>query len=57
MDQLMTLSEFANKYRVCRATVANWRSAGLLNCLQVGGRVLITSEQEAQFVLQHSKQS
>ena len=57
MNQLMTLSEFANKYRVCRATVANWRSAGLLNCLQVGGRVLITPEQEAQFVLQHSKQS
>lgn len=57
MTELMTLSEFAAKYRVCRATVSNWRNAGLLTCLQVGGRVLITPEQEAQFVLQHSKQS
>ena len=54
-DVPMTLTEFAHKYRVCRATVANWRNAGLLSTLEVGGRVLITPNQETEFIDRHSK--
>lgn len=54
-DRPMTVSEFAHKYRVCRGTIKNWRANGLLECLQVGGRVLITQDQEAAFVKRHSK--
>jgi hypothetical protein len=50
-----TVAEFAHKYRVCRATVTNWRNAGYLDCLQVGTRVLITHEQEKEFVERHTK--
>jgi predicted site-specific integrase-resolvase len=55
MSENLTINEFAEKYRVCRATVANWRKKGLLHPLEVGGRVLITPAQEAAFIQQHSK--
>ena len=54
-DRPMTIAEFADKYRVCRATVTNWRNRGWLDVLQIGTRVLITQEQEKAFVERHSK--
>ena len=55
MMRNMTLGEFADKYRVCRATVSNWCNAGLLTVLQVGGRILITPSMETEFLERHSK--
>ncbi len=54
-NQIMTLKEFAKKYRVCSATVGKWRERGFLDVLQVGSRVLITPENEANFVKRHTK--
>lgn len=44
-----TVPEYANRYRVCRATVYNWLSAGWLQSSKIGGVRRILPEHDKAF--------
>jgi len=44
-----TVPEFADMYRVCRATIYNWMSEGWLQSVKIGGARRILPEHDRAF--------